>query len=344
MARGDVVSRSWQLMQLLDSPRGRTIEELHEKLGCSRRTVMRDLLGLQKAGIPIFDERHGREKRWKFVEGFKNRIPPPFSLAELMALYFARSLCRPLSGTPLTDSLERAFKKISSLLPVESIQFLERLDGVIAFRPGHFKDYRQHHELVETITRARLERKSLDVVYRSFSRRQVTRRRIDPYQVCYFQGGLYVIAYDHLRGDVRIFALERFGQIDWTDEEFEVPDGFDFDAYMQSALGIFRGPTIAVRIRFSPSLAPFIRERKWHASQRIESRPGGAVVLGMRVADSLELRRWVLSFGAEAEVLAPPSLRREIREEAKALSEQLERWDIAPAQLSLPMLDKFLTP
>jgi hypothetical protein len=40
MSRGIVVSRTWQLIRLLESPNGRTLGELEETLGCSRRTVM----------------------------------------------------------------------------------------------------------------------------------------------------------------------------------------------------------------------------------------------------------------------------------------------------------------
>ena len=92
MSRGDLVSRTWRLVRLLESPQGRTLSELEQELGCSRRTVIRDLQGLQGAGLPIYDVRDGREKRWKFVDGFKSKIPPPFSLTELLALYFARRL------------------------------------------------------------------------------------------------------------------------------------------------------------------------------------------------------------------------------------------------------------
>jgi predicted DNA-binding transcriptional regulator YafY len=38
----------------------------------------------------------------------------------------------------------------------------------------------------------------------------------------------------------------------------------------------------------------------------------GGCVLRMRVAGLGEVRRWVLQFGAEAEVLKPASLRREV--------------------------------
>ena len=59
----------------------------------------------------------------------------------------------------------------------------------------------------------------------------------------------------------------------------------------------------------------------------------------MRVADTLELRHWVLSFGSEAEVLEPESLRQEIRHEAEAILDQLERWELALGQMALPIGD-----
>ena len=337
MERGDAIARSWLLMQLLDSPTGRTLAELEKELECSRRTVMRDLQGLQKAGIPIYDERDGKEKRWKFVEGFKNRIPPPFTLTELMGLYFVRALCKPLAGTPIQQSVETAFKKIAAILPKEGIAFLAQIDGAITARPTSFKDYSQHKKLIETVTAARAQHKTLAAIYESFTSRQITHRNIDPYQLCYFQGGLYVIAYDHLRSDMRTFALERFVKIELTKETFEVRKDFNYESYMQDALGIFRGPPIEVKVAFPKKSAPFIRERQWHASQQIEDQPDGSIHLTLKVADTLELRRWILGFGKEAEVLEPESLRREIQEEAQALVERLERWDMPPDQLLLPI-------
>ena len=339
MSRGDLVSRTWRLVRLLESPQGRTLSELEQELGCSRRTVIRDLQGLQGAGLPIYDVRDGREKRWKFVDGFKSKIPPPFSLTELLALYFARRLSGVLRDTPFHESLESAYAKISSLLPAEGIALLDDCDGVLAARPGPFKDYSRLQTLIEEITEAALARTSLDITYHTFSRGVMTKRRVDPYRLFYFQGGLYVIGFDHLREDLRIFAVERIREWAVTEETFTPQEDFDFDVHMKSALGIFRGPETDVRIRFRPSAAPFIAERQWHETQELVSERDGSLVLTMRVADTLELRRWVLSFGSEAEVLEPESLRQEIRHEAQAILDQFERWELAPGQMTLPIGD-----
>jgi predicted DNA-binding transcriptional regulator YafY len=69
---------------------------------------------------------------------------------------------------------------------------------------------------------------------------------------------------------------------------------------------------VEVAIRFAPRQARWIRERRWHPSARVQDAIDGGCVLRMRVAGLGEVKRWVLQFGAEAEVLKPASLRREV--------------------------------
>jgi hypothetical protein len=46
-------------------------------------------------------------------------------------------------------------------------------------------------------------------------------------------------------------------------------------------------------------------------------------VLTLRVADTVEVRRWILGYGAEAEVVEPAGLREGLRQEAEALVRKL---------------------
>ena len=70
-----------------------------------------------------------------------------------------------------------------------------------------------------------------------------------------------------------------------------------------------------VVVRFTEEQAPYIWERIWHPSQKLEELEDGRVVLRLRGRRVYEIKSWVLSFGAAAEVLEPEELREAVREE-----------------------------
>src|SRR5262249_37360713 len=75
---------------------------------------------------------------------------------------------------------------------------------------------------------------------------------------------------------------------------------------------------VPVTIRFAPRQARWIRERRWHRSARVQELLDGSLELHLRIAETSEIKRWVLQFGAEAEVVRPASLRRAVAEELAA--------------------------
>jgi hypothetical protein len=84
-----------------------------------------------------------------------------------------------------------------------------------------------------------------------------------------------------------------------------------------------QGNLVTVRILFERRLGHYIREQLWHPSQRIRDLPDGRVEVTLRVADTLEVRRWILGYGIQAEVIEPAAMREELRCEAMQLAKQL---------------------
>src|SRR5437016_13977031 len=115
MPRGDQLARQWRLLHLLDRPDGAAVEGAAQELGCTVRTIWRDLRVLHDAGFPIYDKPRAEGRSlWKIREDFKLRLPLKLSLAEIAALIMSRDLLGPAAA--LGPAIRSAFDKISRVL------------------------------------------------------------------------------------------------------------------------------------------------------------------------------------------------------------------------------------
>jgi len=129
--------------------------------------------------------------------------------------------------------------------------------------------------------------------------------------------GLYLVGHDHKENDLRTFAVDRIQAAKLINRRFEIPPDFNFDEFQKTAFNVIWGEPQEVKIRFSPAQAPYIKERTWHSSQRILTEPGGSIILTLNVGDLWEVKRWLIGFGAEAEVLKPAELANDIVQECE---------------------------
>jgi predicted DNA-binding transcriptional regulator YafY len=322
MARGDQLARQWKIIQSLISSRlGKSVSDLSENLDCHTRTVYRDLEALQAAGFPVYTNIVGGKSMWSFLETAKHSIPIPFSLTELMALYFSRGMMGALKDTVFYDSLESLFAKIKTTLTPAYVDYLGQIEKSLAVRAKPYKQYGKLRDIIGTVSEAAIQKKVVEIVYYTMSRKKETRRKVAPYKIWFFDGTFYLIGNCGLRHDVRIFALDRIKTIQHTDETFEMPDDFNIDDFMKSSFGVFHGEPVRVRIWFAAGIAEYIREKTWHETQKIETQKDGSIIFEAEVAGTKEIEFWVLKWGAKAKVLAPESLRDEIRLEIEAMRE-----------------------
>src|SRR3954466_3526852 len=112
--RNAEVIRQWSILRDLESSRRVTIDDLAERTGVSTRTIRRDLEALQAAGFPLFDEVHDGKKYWMLEHrAFRRLDETGFTLAELTAIYFSRSLVECLAATPLSRDGGHALSKLA---------------------------------------------------------------------------------------------------------------------------------------------------------------------------------------------------------------------------------------
>ncbi len=332
MSRGDQIGRQWSIIQTLISSRmGKTAAELAEELECNPRTIYRDLEALQVAGFPIYTDRMEGRNLWSLLDTVRHEIPIPFSLTELMALYFSRDMLKVFKDTVFYDSLESLFQKIKTTIPPESKKYLKNVEQILHVGLKPYKEYSKFKEIINRVNEATQKKKSIDIVYYTMSRKKKSKRKVDPYRIWFFNGTFYLIGKCHLRGEVRIFALDRIKILHLTKDSFVIPEDFNLDDFMRPSFGVFQGEPIRVKIWFHTDVAGYIKEKIWHESQEIHPQDDGSIIFEAEVAGTDEIRFWIMSWGSKAEVLEPESLRDEIREEAEVI---LERYKKIPDKMA----------
>jgi predicted DNA-binding transcriptional regulator YafY len=335
MARGDQLARQWKIIQtLITSRQGKSAADLAGEIECHPRTLYRDLEALQAAGFPIYTEKVEGKNLWSLLDTLKHHIPIPFSLTELMALYFSTDMLKAFKGTAFHDSLESLSKKIKATLPPESMKYLKSVEQTLQVGIKPYKDYARFREIINRVNEAALQKKSVEIVYYTMSRRKEGKRKVDPYRIWFFNSTFYLIGYCHKRREIRIFALDRIKMLHQTKQAFEIPEGFDFEEFMRPSFGVFQGEAVKVKIWFAQDAAGYIREKVWHETQQIVPQKDGSIIFEAEVAGTEEIKFWVMSWGSKAEVLEPQSLREEIRIDAEKV---VESYQISVGQKEQPV-------
>jgi predicted DNA-binding transcriptional regulator YafY len=323
MPRNDQVTRQWLLLKLLEKPGGATIEELAKSLpedyACHTRTIRRDLQALEVC-FPLYTDHVDGQVRWKLVEGF-NRVPAlQFSATELMALVFTRDLATPLEGTPIKASLDSALAKVKGALPAAAEEYVQSLHGWFSAGVGPHKSYREHRETIDQLARAITKKRTIEMRYYTAERDRTSRRKVDPYHIWYAAGALYLIAYCHVRKEVRMFAVDRILSLTITNFPCQMPLGFNVEDYVRNSISVMRGgKLIDVELRFDRKTSAWAKDRIWHPSQKTTMDKEGCLTLKLQVAETPELVGWIMSFGPGVRVVSPDMLQEKVLAAAKEI-------------------------
>ena len=315
MPRYAQLQRFLQAARLLARPAGATIDEIAETLGVTRRTVYRDLEALQDCGLPVQDD-DGLPKRWRIREGLLETCRLVLEPDELLLLQLVAADLRGSSEPGFAEAADSLLAKVRALLPTGQRVKADALRERVVSAPGPKPAAGTGLEWLGALLDAVAACESVVVQYRSRSPRGPGPRRLDPQGLVPRRGVLYLLARPEGERALRNYRLDRIEAVKRTGESFEPVGAEQLRAHFETRFGVHGGEPEEVEIWFDEEAAEFVRERDWHASQELEERRDGSLVLRMRVSGLVEVKSWAQSFGASATVLQPRWLADEIAEEA----------------------------
>lgn len=315
--RNSQVVRFYKILNLLEgAPHGLTAKEILDRLkgwgvDVTERTVYRDLEGLKEIGFPLEVRGTSVEgaERWTLEKTTRITEYLVLNAREVLALFLARKMLTPLQDTPFYSDLEVTFAKIESRIGNKMQEYLEDLSQEVHFEPGPRWGLGLNSEIIETCRMALLEKQKLEIQYYSVHRQQSSTRVVGPHILYFAKGSLYLLARDLGDGQMKTFALPRMSLATLVDELFdETP--VDPNEFFEGSFGIYRGDEPQhVVLEFLEPIASFIRERRWHKSQKVTVLSEQSIQLELDCAITPELIPWVLGYGSFVRAKAPESLK-----------------------------------
>ena len=275
----------------------------------STRSLRRYLAVLADAGFPWYFDR--TSNTYRFADGYSlKRLE--LSSSELFGLVALRSIGATLGGTIGTYVDEVTAKVVGST----GSGVKERLQtpSSVAFRLSEIRLNEEGERTFGLLSSA--ERSSRSVTFTYEDKEGVRSKRLsDPYGFVVNSGRVYCVAYDHDRRDKRVFAVDSISGLTVTTQTFVKPATFNVEDFAASSISgvLHSDATTEVRVRFAPRVAKAATAARVVADRSLDQHADGSVEITYRVADVDELARWVLGWGAQAEVLAPAEARDGVR-------------------------------
>lgn len=291
---------------------------LVKTLEVCRKTVVRDIAFMRdRLDLPI--DYDAGIQAYRYTHPVSAFPTVKVTEGELLALLVARRALEQYRGTPFHRQLEIAFEKLAGGLR-DKISFspADELRAVSFKNMGVAKaDLAAFNALSSAVLRLN----EVEFDYRKPGSPAVQRRRVRPYHLAHRENLWYLVAHDLEKNSLRTYALPRITNVVVRKENFEKPDDFTPEKFFANALGVLGGDgNFLVVIHFKAEAADLVREREWHESQEMHDLPAGGLELRLRLGALAEIERWVLGWGANAEVLAPAKLRASLAKTASALT------------------------
>jgi predicted DNA-binding transcriptional regulator YafY len=321
----DRLERFYRMQGMLKNRRFVRTQDFLAELEVSRATFKRDLDYMKdRLHAPIVYDRH--HEAYRFDESVEDselwQLPGLwFSADELRALLTMDRLLADLQPGVLAELTGPIRKRLKELLRSgkHSAEDVARRIRILAI--GSRKVEPAHFRVVST---ALLSRRRLKIRHLRRQDGDVLEREISPQRLVHYRDNWYLDAWCHKRQALRSFGMDAIESASVTDKAAMEVSEEVLDRHFASGYGIFAGAeTQEAVLLFGGERARWVSRETWHPQQEGRMQLDGTYLLSFPYSQEPELVMDVLKYGADVEVLSPPSLRASV---AKALKGACARY------------------
>lgn len=292
--------RLFQILYILLEKGSISAPELSSMLDVSVRTIYRDVEVLSLSGVPIYATQ-GKGGGISLMDGYA------FDKA-LLSDEEQNQVLFALQGMQVADRhLDGVLKKLGAAFQKQGTKWIE----VDFSRWGRGSVDSKRFDLLKN---AILQKRVVNILYCGMSG-TTTRRAIKPFKLVFKDKNWYLQAFCLKAADYRLFKVSRIREQELTEIPFH--ETFEDAPPLEKSLSS-NTPTIALRLRFSPSLAFRVFD-EFEIGEITKEDDGFFVVKAIFPYDDWVVN-YLLSFGTGMEILDPLEVRAQVASYVKKLS------------------------
>ena len=322
----ETVHRYLLLLQLLPrAPRKidtKTIERLLAEQGfeLTRRSIQRDLESLALTFPSLRCDAKHKPYGWAWEISAPSIEFPPIGTQAAVTLDLVGRYLEPLLPRSTVALLDPSIKRARAVLRDHDGVSLARWARKVRVQPRgirmHMPEVRK--QVLDVVYRALLTDVRLCASYRRRGAQSPRDYEINPLGLVVRDGTLVLVCSSSESEDVFQLHLHRMLHAEILSTPARAPRGFDLDRHLQEGGVAFRrGKPFKLRAQIGESVALTLQETPLSSDQTLAARGSDRWQLEATIADTLELRGWIRSYGSHIEVLAPKALRNEMALEAQ---------------------------
>lgn len=209
------LARLISILTLLRSKRLLTATELAEKYDVSVRTIYRDIRKLEEAGVPVYTV-EGRG--YSLIDTY-TIAPVQFTEKQANALITAEHIINQSKDVSFVNDFKEALIKIKSVFKTSIQEKSEILSDKIHVFNWKLED--TSSDALSEIQLAITNFSIMEINYKKANDYQISQRKIEPCAMYSTDNKWILIAWCHLRNEMRAFRIDRIQSFNILEEKFE---------------------------------------------------------------------------------------------------------------------------
>ncbi|MCB9047487.1 MAG: WYL domain-containing protein [Chitinophagales bacterium] len=314
--------RKWTLDMLIDKVSEALYEYEGIDKGISRRTVQADIQMMRSDKLGYNAPIVIAEKKYYTYEDPEYSITNiPLSPQDLERMNEAVEVLKQFKGFSHFSSLNEVVQKLEDHVYTAA----HHTRSVIEFEKN---EQLKGLEYLDLIYNAVIERKAVEMEYRSFKAREANTFFFHVWWLKEFKNRWFAVGIRKEDGDIVNLALDRIVSVKIADKVKYLPNNRVAAAdFYKDVIGVTvsrnqRPSTVLLEV--TNQHAPYIETKPLHHSQQVLKRWKNSILVQIKVQLNFELEKEIMGFGDGIRVVAPKRLRKIIY---KKYQTSLERYD-----------------